>query len=229
MARVRALESDGASRALSAKIEEIRAHLARITPRDSTERYRIGLAVRALEEDPRKYGQAAVARTARALGVGEGTLYEYALVARAWSERAFQDLAARKGGRTGLPLSFSHFIELAAIEDTEARNAVVEEALARGWTVRELRVRIGAAGSDTSDAAYPFLQSIVNTSKSLRERREAWRESFARLADAEPSRELAALLESTLAAQRELENDFAEDAALTEAALKRVRGALSRS
>jgi hypothetical protein len=229
MARIRVAKSNPLSPALRAKIEELRSHIARVTPRDSIERYKIGVVVRALEDDPRRYGLSAVAAAAQELGFSASTFYGYGLVARAWSEHDFQELAARRGGQTGLPLSFSHFIELAALEDIKVRDALMEVALGHGWTIRELRARIGRVGRPGNPPApYPVLKSILNMSKSLIDRRAAWHESLTKLTDVEPSRELAELLESTLTAQRAIEQAFAEDAALTASALKRVRSVLVR-
>jgi hypothetical protein len=227
---MRAREPDDLTPALRVKVEELRTLLVRMTPRESLERYRIGALIRDVENEPRKYGSAAVAQLARELLVDESTLYKYAAVARTWTESELEQLVMLRG-RAGLPLSFAHFVALTTVEERQARDALVEETLARGLTARQLRARINQparAPSDEEGAPLPFLRSLVTASSRMSAERAAWRERIATLDEREPSAELARLLESALDAQRELERAFAEDAKITEAALKRVRREIVR-
>ena len=228
MAQVSKVEPDELSPALRTKVDEIRAHLQRATPREALERYKIGVAIRDIDSDRRKYGQSAVAKVARALGFNEDTLYLYASVARTWKERDFEELASRKGERTKLPLAFSHFVVLATVEDARTRAALAEEALTRGLAVRQLRALAQLAeASGRRSAPYPFLASIVKTSKSLSDRRESWRAQLAKLTEEEPSARLVKALESAHEAQLEMAEESRQDAKLIESTLRRVRSTLA--
>lgn len=131
---------------------DIRSRLASLDAHDAVGRYDIGEAVEAFRKKvpAEKYDKKYVTRLAKAAGVSGMALYNYANVARAWTKPAFDDVA-RRGSVEGI--RFSHFVELARIQDEEARAALAEEAIAKRMSVRDLRAKIG--GEKPATAAAP--------------------------------------------------------------------------
>ena len=106
-------------------------------------RYDVGVVVKQVQDDPDKYGKKPVKLLAIALGRDEDSLYNYAAVAAAWPDkRSFNALFSCKNIH-GVPLSFSHLIELAKVEDDDRRKGLFQEALDRGYKVKDLRELVG--------------------------------------------------------------------------------------
>jgi hypothetical protein len=127
---------------LHARYERILAALLDSVKGYADGRYRIGDEVAAIEAAPEKYGQQAVKLLSTAIGRNEDSLYRYAKVATTWPDkRTFNALLNRKNVH-GVPLSFSHFIELSKVKSDKRRDQLLEEALTQGYPVRELARRI---------------------------------------------------------------------------------------
>jgi hypothetical protein len=127
---------DGMNVALKRKYERIKKLLAKNTTTTSSARYEIGRLVNEVS-DEKQFGDHAVKKLALALDRDEDSLYEYGKVAEAWTEAQFEKLAARRSAN-GMPLTFSHFVELAKAPE-EKRASLTADALAKGYSFRQLR------------------------------------------------------------------------------------------
>ncbi|MFI5296976.1 MAG: hypothetical protein ACHREM_02670 [Polyangiales bacterium] len=103
----------------------------------SLARFDIGVEIRNVMDDDRRYGRHGVRRIAAAVGRDEDSLYRYALLPAAWSREGFAALCARPS-RKGVPLSLSHFI-LIAEQPEPVRERLVRFALAEAPSVIALR------------------------------------------------------------------------------------------
>jgi len=90
-----------------------------------------------LKARPAEYGEGAVAVALGVLGQDESNLYRHARVAERWSDAEYDALLARRT-TSGKPLSWSHLVLLAGVEPRAAGERMIERALERSWTVRQL-------------------------------------------------------------------------------------------
>jgi hypothetical protein len=104
-------------------------------------RYQVGAIVAKVKSEDATYGTAAVDQLAKALGLDSTTLYDFAKVADEWEESGIEDLMGRTGAR-GLPLTWSHLVELVRVTDRTSRQQLIQEVLKEQMTVRVLRERI---------------------------------------------------------------------------------------
>jgi hypothetical protein len=212
--------------ALRKRYETIRACLAEARSSDARARWRAASEMRAVRDGEGRYGAQAIPRLARALGRDEATLYKYIAVAECWTEAAFDALLAKTTVH-GVPLSFSHFVELAAIDSVARRSALFERALAEGLGVREL-ARLGRESVDPTPASGETsalrrsLSEIVAGTRRMHEHLLGWSPVLGRLEDAdvdEPG--LDELLETAIEAHKALR---AEEGL----ALRRLEAALAK-
>jgi hypothetical protein len=167
---------------LRAQYDELLEVLAAAASNEVAARYRAGRIVREIKSDENKYGSSAVVLLATALGRSASSLYRYARVAECWDAVAIDGLMRRRSA-TGEPLSWSHLIFLARVEDAERRAALVERAVAEALSVREIGRLVGA-GTDEDDAppadddrdapASKALRRVVTQAESVRAQAEAW-------------------------------------------------------
>lgn len=106
--------SDGASRADVVKVAS--SKIGRLFTQEELDvsliRYDIGAEVNELRRAEATYGAGLVAEVATAVGRDVDTLYDYASVASLVPRDKFRELTERVNA-AGVPLSFSHFVELA--------------------------------------------------------------------------------------------------------------------
>ena len=139
------------------KFNEIRDDLAAAEHGNALARYKVACGIREVR-DAGKYGTGAMTKLAEVLGKSESWLKDYAAVAETWpNAKTFTALAAKKN-KNGLPLSWSHFVELMCVETGERRQSLMEQALKGGWSVADLeaeRKKTPAApgGNDATDGA----------------------------------------------------------------------------
>jgi hypothetical protein len=123
---------------LTRHFRAIQALLATAAADEIRTRYKVGAIVRRVQDSEATYGARAVERLALALGRDQATLYRYGTLAKTWSEREMVALSRRRNCY-GEPLSWSHWLELAAEEDWKPW---LERALSEGWSVRRLKDEI---------------------------------------------------------------------------------------
>lgn len=135
--------------------DDIKQRLATLGERDMIGRYEIGEKVQAFREQnaTEKYAKRLVKKLAEAAGVNAMTLYMYADVARTWTRDEFRERAGR-GSTHGL--TFSHFVELSRVQDGNVRASLLETAIEKRLSVREVKAQIrpkrprSAASKETS-------------------------------------------------------------------------------
>lgn len=115
----------------------LRAAFAALPSIDVPHRYNIGQAVLTARRTT-SYGEGAVSRLAKVVGVPAKTLRVHGSVVEAWPDPAAFTLLFNRTGKDGLRLSWSHLTELATVEATR-REAVIELVLSDGWSVGRLR------------------------------------------------------------------------------------------
>jgi hypothetical protein len=102
-----------------------------------------------------KYGKEAMAKLAKALGWSSSTVYGHANVAKTWPDKnEFAALATRLN-KFKKPLGWALIALLATVADVDRREKLTADALAHGWSVRDLRkeLGLGAASEDEATAA----------------------------------------------------------------------------
>ncbi len=139
------------------KFNEIRDLLAEAEHGDVLARYKVACAIREVR-DAGTYGAGAMKKLVEVLGKSESWVNDYATLAATWPDAdKFAVLAAKKN-KKGIPLTWSHFIELMRVEDKDRRQTLMEQSLKEGWSVADLEAKrktppASPAGSDTTNDA----------------------------------------------------------------------------
>ena len=138
------------NRAFLTKANEIRNLVIGTEGNDVRGRYKIACEIRDLR-DVGKYGTGAIQKFAKFLGWSETTTGDYAALATTWPDaEKFAKLAA-KLNKNGIPLSWSHFIELMREENGKRRQSLMTKALNEGWTVAKLAEERKSDPPESSD------------------------------------------------------------------------------
>lgn len=122
---------------LAKKTQELRTLLRDRTSNDATLTYRVAATVAEIKGDETKYGKGSVKLLARELGYTAANLYACAKVAEVWDHSAFE-LHLKRVTAKGLPLTFSHFLEIASVPHAEERDALLQKAIDNDLSVREV-------------------------------------------------------------------------------------------
>jgi len=125
--------------------------------------YAVGRKVVKIMADS-EYGKKAVAKIAKALGRDASLLYEAGRVTETWLPRQFAELVAKRDRVRGNRLSWSHFVELARVDDSRQRGLLVKKVLNKGLSVRELKREI--AGPKPQDDREEG--QVTNVARALR-------------------------------------------------------------
>ena len=127
------------SKELAAKVATIRELMKNRSASDAKTMFLIAVEVAAVKRDEKKYGRRSVTRLASELGCTAANLYGYAGVAETWERESFDAIMARANAE-GLPLTFSHLVELAKakVPSEEARETLIQRALSESLSVRKL-------------------------------------------------------------------------------------------
>lgn len=139
--------------ALSREYADIKKLLNHVETRDVQARYDVAYRyekVRNGDGKEKKYGAGAVKKLADALQLSKSTINDYANVAQTWPQkRTFVSLAKKKG-KFGKNLSWSHFVLIATAKDAEQREKLLDATLKNGWSVEYLKS--GGRADDSADA-----------------------------------------------------------------------------
>jgi hypothetical protein len=149
--------------ALRQACEDVKMLLRRNDARDANERYQIGCIIRDVRNDVHKYGEGSVGKIARAVGRDVDTLYQYADVAETWSQIELARLLERKTLH-GVPLSFSHLIELSKVRRNRDLLRTLTNRAFDGLSVRHLRALVD---QQRRAAAEEPVRPLVPTSRLL--------------------------------------------------------------
>ncbi|MBX3230663.1 MAG: hypothetical protein KIT84_00485 [Labilithrix sp.] len=169
---------------LIAKRDEIALLLTKARLDDAETNYRVGVAVYAVMRDPERYGKRGVAKIAAAVPCTAALLYSYAKVAATWDEESFGALINRKDSK-GQSFSFSHLIALAGVSDAQKRELLIDEALAKAWSVRDLARKCRGARARRGSTALAFgdiLGAITSSTTAAVERAVRDLEALAKVA-----------------------------------------------
>jgi hypothetical protein len=128
--------------ALREKIDWIRTTVEEEWRRSIVSRYQIAAAIKEVYDDVNDnngsvYGARAVEAVKKALGWDDGVIYQALRVADAFTPEQIDDMARMRtaGGR---PLSVSHVVALAGVEDEGRRRKLLDRTVKEGWTARRL-------------------------------------------------------------------------------------------
>lgn len=135
---------------LSAVCKEAKEALANAEQNDVQARYKVAAIVSKVKDEA-KYGENALEQLEAELGLDEKTLRRYAKVAEAWTEAEFNETSKLLNARR-LPLTWSHYELIAAVEDDEARDALTKRVLEICHTTRALDLEIKAAKKESKEA-----------------------------------------------------------------------------
>jgi len=103
---------------------------------DIERRHQVALACLAVSAEA-SYGKQAVAKLAQHIGRSQSSVYEHIGVARVWPDAtALKELVTSPEGRK--PLTWTHLVELAKLDDDKRREELLSAAKENGWTVAEL-------------------------------------------------------------------------------------------
>ena len=130
------------SPALRAKCTKIRTLLAK-EAEGNKPAYQVGVEVHAVRKDRDKYGKGSVEAMANEIGCTAALLYSYSKVAEAWPNAEKFAAMTDKPNAKGLPLTFSHFIEIAKAA-SNARTRFIDAALKDSLSVRALKQAVAA-------------------------------------------------------------------------------------
>jgi hypothetical protein len=127
---------------LREKLEWIRSCFEDEWRRSVQGRYQIAVAIREIYEDVTEhngsvYGAKAVEALKKAFEWDDGVIYQTLHVADAFTPEQIEAMTEMRlpGGR---PLSFSHVVSLASVEDDRQRDKLLKRAVKEGWTARKL-------------------------------------------------------------------------------------------
>jgi hypothetical protein len=168
MSQTKTEELESMTPALRRECSAIRKLLARAAEDEVGARYEAGVLIAKIEDRrDAYYGESAVACVARALGQKPRTLYRYATVARTWPRKEMAALGRRRNCH-GLPLVWSHWVELAGEKEWKAW---LELTLTKGWRAkrlgRELESARDKAPAADGDAEESTREAILEGSRNV--------------------------------------------------------------
>ena len=173
---------------------------------DVQARYRVGIIIAGIKAGERKYGVRAVEKLADALGRSAASLYRHATVAERWSRAEVNALLRRRNSR-GQPLSWSHWVFLASVASTKERARLLDEALTKSLSARELAGLVtqeDAEDSSPKSSRLPTLRTILAETDNVTAR---WRQLAAGVGQGEAQKVDEAIertIQALKAAQLEL-------------------------
>jgi hypothetical protein len=160
--------------------EKVGGLLSQGYTRDAKLSYTIGAHIVGLKGSDEKYGQGSVERVAKKVGCTAALLYRHARVPDAWSKATFEKELANASA-TGLPLTFSHFAEIARLQDKqdgEKRAALLAEARRGSLSVRDLAKKVRDGRPDAPLTGRRVLGRLVASCNKMLERTKADFESL---------------------------------------------------
>ena len=196
------------SPALQARYLKLQKLFDEVATSEVKVRYEIGVIVAEVMAAKDKYGTDAVGALAKALGKNKATLYRAAEVMRTWTKRDLTALLRRKNIH-GLPLTWSHLVELSLVDSKDERDELISRALEHGLTVRDIVMMIrkrrmpGARVPLTlgERLATSGLRQMVSMAQTLAHKAERWDEDvFVQLRDDALTPDVTELLEQAKAA-----------------------------
>lgn len=121
--------------------QEIRDDYAKVAVSEIVAFWRIGQRINKVLEDESKFGVNAVEQIATALQLEANLFYSCRKFASAFTAAEVKELGARKNA-AGVGLSFSHFVALSRVQDTEFRTKMLNKAYQHCLSVRDLVAQI---------------------------------------------------------------------------------------
>lgn len=124
---------------LRAEYRKVKAAMASASANTLHSRYKVGLIVLRVKNKPNKYGKSAVIQLEAALGIDAKSLYRLASVAEIFPKESFLNKILARKNPHGLPLTWSHLVEVSNIEDPKKRERAIDKALSMGMSARQLK------------------------------------------------------------------------------------------
>ncbi len=146
--------------AITRVTDEIRKLMTGATSSEASAKMKIGRKIAAVKSDEKRYGKYGVKLIAKALSCTAANLYSYATVAEAWDNDVFSELLRRTNSK-GVPLSFSHFIEIAKARPAK-RPILIERAIEEALSVRMVNrmVRLGGVTKIPAQVACQCIDKV---------------------------------------------------------------------
>ena len=148
--------------AFKAACKEARELLVAADRSDVLARYKIGLIIYSVMDES-KYGEGGVERMEAELGLKQKVLYKYGKVAATWTEPEFKAEMKRTNAK-GLPLTWSHYEQLARVQDGRKLNGFITRALKEFLSVDALKAIIDA---DKQEAKQAVAGEVTEVSPSV--------------------------------------------------------------
>ncbi len=140
---------------LAEKIEFIRAFFEKHRRLTIVGRYQVAVTIREIYDDVNEnngavYGAKAVQVIKDFFGWDDGTIYHAMRVADAFTPEQIQDIADKQTPR-GRPLSYSHVVALAYVEDDSKRENLLKKAVSEEWSSVKLSNAAGLSRTPNRD------------------------------------------------------------------------------
>jgi hypothetical protein len=149
--------------ALKEKCESIRKMMCSADTRDAGLHYNIGAQVKQAMDDCDKYGKAAVEYIASKVGCTAVNLYDHARVARTWTPAEKFEELSKLPTKWRTRLTFTHFVILAKVTDSTAREDFMKKAREEGYSVRELEDAVKGVKKGKRDGIARLSASLTST------------------------------------------------------------------
>ena len=219
---------------LQTKYNELQDLLGKGLRGEAQAKYDSGRVVADVMDKPKRYGEQGVKLLGKAFRLDVDTLYGYANVARVWSATDFKKLMTRTGD-LGVPLTFSHLIELSKVKEAKKRDRLIERCLDEGLTVRELKnalvgrrshlevVKDDPAESESAESSsVGSISKLVELSSEVIDQVRTIHGALTAIEEEESTENLRELLASAVKGQRELQEACAANLKALELQLERV-------
>ncbi len=229
-------QSSPGNEALTKKIAGIKQLLIEADQRDVAARYEIAVECQAIIAGDGKgkvYGTGAARKLGKALGWSKTAVYAYVAVAETWNKEKFRELAEKRD-KFEKPLSWSHFMVLAAEKDAKRRRDLISKTHKAGWSVRDLKRAVAgmepkaakAAGAEEPKPPRPLTAAIANFTTGLNTAKanaDVYGKEIAKqVGDAEPSVLKTGSLEQLKKARADLEILYQTQAPLLDALIAKI-------
>lgn len=163
--------------ALVSAVETIRGLLGGARAAYIKAKVRAGRLILAIRDDTTgKYGPNPMAYVLRSLALGRDAVRPMTVIATMFSDAEVDALLRLRHPVSRVPITWSHLTTLSRLNDREAAAALAAEAVAGGWTARELdrQIRILRPPKSRGGRRHVVPHSYDATLQSVRDKTRLW-------------------------------------------------------